>query len=510
MQPAPTAITDEALLLWYYDCEERIRDLLEGVPGTPRTTECGEAPHRILIPAHELLSVARDYFAGGYIPEKHGDIWRIIEILAWDAAQRIRAGKDSAREAAAGETRSEDVSEFTSRLLLAALQTRHADWLIRAVSAGASDAVQAEALAERVWSRVRKSRKAGKERFFETKRWTARAYLEKLAGDVLDGEDLLRYYGKADSAAFDRLVTRNTPRLRVSLSGQLANAGFPLGLLREFVKDSIQETWLRVLRTLPDAPAASRAGSPYDPELGAFSSWLNTIARNLWKEQAQGRARYAAFLLKVLDARERPQPAPHGDSGSAMLEPVATDLNPAERAEKTAWKSDLERCVRSLRKLRDRAVFDLSLQAWTLTAIGALLGLPTSTAHSSLKKVQSDLRRRMQAKGYDASDFHRPDALDESTPNEVAAPQVRNRRNLEQRAAQQFVESLPVDDRALIDLSTRGWTLTELSRLLGPTIPQLEATGRRIQEDFKNLLRRPSEELKAFLKTTEDDDNVTG
>jgi RNA polymerase sigma-70 factor, ECF subfamily len=84
---------------------------------------------------------------------------------------------------------------------------------------------------------------------------------------VLSDEILMTRFARGDETAFSELISRYRDRL--------LNFIFRRTNSRESAEDIVQETFLRVMRAAPRYQATAK-----------FSTWLYTIALNLWRNEA--------------------------------------------------------------------------------------------------------------------------------------------------------------------------------------------------------------------------------
>ncbi len=180
-------------------------------------------------------------------------------------------------------------------------------------------------------------------------------------------DELLERACRREPAALDELVCRYSRRV-FGLLYRLTNE-------RETAEDLMQETFLRVVRTIDRYEHAGR-----------FEAWLFRIAANLARDRARRRGRRGDTLS--LDGAE--------DDGTSRAAELSA---PAQHADQLLVEAELgERLAASLDRLSDadreiillRHYSELSFQE-----IADLLGVPLGTAlaraHRALKRLQADL-----------------------------------------------------------------------------------------------------------------------
>jgi len=108
--------------------------------------------------------------------------------------------------------------------------------------------------------------------------------------DTKSDEGLMLAYGSGDAEAFDRLFVRHGQKIFNLFLRQTGNV--------ELARDLTQETWVRLIE----------ARRRYRPAK-SFSSWLYTIAMNLWRDEIKRRKRHGIHksLETINNTLQEPQ-----------------------------------------------------------------------------------------------------------------------------------------------------------------------------------------------------------
>jgi RNA polymerase sigma-70 factor (ECF subfamily) len=176
--------------------------------------------------------------------------------------------------------------------------------------------------------------------------------------DIAD-EDLVVAALVGDLAAFDELVRRFRPAVRVTVRRYLHG--------EDAVEDLCQEAFLRAFMALPDLE-----------ELSRFGVWLHAIARNLGLRHAQSdarrRERFASWEPSWLETRE-------------SLEPT-----PVEVVEQDEARQEVRRLVEALPEPYRVIVHLHYWEGMPLSRAADYLGLPLTTVKWRLRRAQVLLR----------------------------------------------------------------------------------------------------------------------
>lgn len=178
-----------------------------------------------------------------------------------------------------------------------------------------------------------------------------------------DDAQLVQRYLAGDGEAFDALYAGHAPRLRA----YFARTGFAPA----DAEDLTQQTFARVVRSL----------NTFDPERGAFSTWVSAIARNVARKQFA----------------RRPAPDSYDpELAEAVLE--ATD-NPGLSAEQAEEVGAVRDCVAKLPDELGRIVRLRYVEARTTRGISAATGVPEATVRLRLTEATAMLERCLREKG---------------------------------------------------------------------------------------------------------------
>lgn len=181
-------------------------------------------------------------------------------------------------------------------------------------------------------------------------------------------DELLRRAQRSEPAALATLVERYSPRV-FGLLMRLTGA-------RDVAEDLMQETFLRMVRTL----------DRYE-HVGKFESWLFRIAANLARDRARQRGRRGA--MTSLDA--------NWEDGDARAAATAdrVDANPQDRLEQ---QEDADRLVAALGQLSESEREVLLLRHYSdlsFREIADMLKIPLGTALARAHRGLKHLRERL-------------------------------------------------------------------------------------------------------------------
>jgi len=190
------------------------------------------------------------------------------------------------------------------------------------------------------------------------------------ASAELSDSQLIARFLEGQSLAFDEIVRRYEPTL----------SGFLRRMVRDeaLADDLFQETFLRVMRTLPDYR-----------ETGRFRSWLFGIARNLAID-ALRRARLEQGLFLRHPRGEG------GQTASVRVEIGTEDpaLAPDMQAERAEWSERLEAAIAQLPP-EQREVIALRFGAgFTFRQIAEITGCSINTSLGRMRYATTALRKR--------------------------------------------------------------------------------------------------------------------
>ncbi|GGE39144.1 RNA polymerase sigma factor RpoE [Marinicauda pacifica] len=179
------------------------------------------------------------------------------------------------------------------------------------------------------------------------------------ASAVTAGEPLVAAARHGDRYAFDRLMTRDAPRLvRFAISQ---------GLSEDDANDVAQDTFVAVYRNL----------HRYDPSR-PFQTWLFAIARNKLRDHFRRRS-----VLKWIGAED-------------TLEQIPTDAPSPER--QTSDRQALDATEQAIAKLPEGLRIPLllaSIEGLSLSEIGEIMGISAKAAevrvYRARRKIKSDM-----------------------------------------------------------------------------------------------------------------------
>lgn len=183
-----------------------------------------------------------------------------------------------------------------------------------------------------------------------------------------DLDDLIRRARARDTLALDALFAAFHPRVFGLL--------FRLTGTRETAEDLLQETFLRVVRTIDS----------YVHD-GRFEAWLFRIAANLARDHSRQRKRRGATV--TLDAET--------DDGGALADSIAAMRDPAPSAALTGAE-DAERLSAALAELpaADREILLLRhFSELSFREIAEMLAIPLGTALARAHRALGKLREML-------------------------------------------------------------------------------------------------------------------
>lgn len=181
-------------------------------------------------------------------------------------------------------------------------------------------------------------------------------------------DDLLRRAGRHDPEALSRLVELYSPRVFGLLHRLTAD--------RDAAEDLLQETFLRVVRTI----------GRYE-HVGKFEPWLFRIAANLARDRGRQRGRRAA--PQALDAAAcaggRAATAPDTAGGEDPRQRLVRDEARERLAAGLERLSDVEREIVLLRYFSELPFREIA------ELLGIPLGTALARAHRALKHLRTAL-----------------------------------------------------------------------------------------------------------------------
>lgn len=189
------------------------------------------------------------------------------------------------------------------------------------------------------------------------------------SSDLSDGELISRFIA-GQPAAFETLVRRYETPL----------AGFLARMVRDkaLADDLFQETFLRVMRTLPT----------YREE-GRFRAWMFGIARNLALD-ALRRQRFELDLFHRPTHADREET--HGPLHEGVSDPRAA---PDAQAERSEWRARLEAAIAELPP-EQREVLALRYDGGlTFRQIAEITGISINTALGRMRYATIALRKKL-------------------------------------------------------------------------------------------------------------------
>lgn len=144
-----------------------------------------------------------------------------------------------------------------------------------------------------------------------------------------------------------------------------------LGAGKESAESLTQETFLRLIRARDKFDATKR-----------FSTWLFSIARNLWRDELRSR-RSRASTYQTL-AEETVQTS------------IRTEVSPARHAEAKEQHDLLYRAMDDLEDIHKEVLALRFLQGLRAGDIAEVLDIPAATVHTRLHRGIEHLRRLMR------------------------------------------------------------------------------------------------------------------
>lgn len=180
--------------------------------------------------------------------------------------------------------------------------------------------------------------------------------------------ELLQRACRREPAALTELIERYSPRVFGLL--------YRLTRSRDAAEDLLQETFLRVVRTI----------DRYE-HVGRFEAWLFRIAANLARDRARQRARRGDMTpVDVSWADERDQPADHD---------LVRATDPLERVVQREAREQLLAALGRLSEPEREIVLLRHYSELSFREIAELLGVPLGTAlaraHRALKHLRAHL-----------------------------------------------------------------------------------------------------------------------
>ncbi len=181
----------------------------------------------------------------------------------------------------------------------------------------------------------------------------------------VDLDELLRRAVRRDAEALAKLVDLYSPRVYGLL--------FRLSGSREVAEDLLQETFLRVVRTIEEYEHA-----------GKFEPWLFRIAANLVRDRSR--------QVRRRGTAARPESAQREGDEAGGFERVATDHDPARRLAQQEAIERLEACLQQLSEPEREILLLRHYSGLSFAEIAAILGVPLGTALARAHRALSRLR----------------------------------------------------------------------------------------------------------------------
>ena len=184
---------------------------------------------------------------------------------------------------------------------------------------------------------------------------------------LVDDRDLMLAVQSGSREAFEELVARYEQRLITYFFRQAKD--------RDIAEDCAQEVFVRLFR----------ARARYGPQ-AQFSTFLFTIARNLWIDAARARrARPVEVPLEASGAGERRRREPVAPEGSRGEEGL-------QRREDL---TQLERAIEQLPSGQRDALWLGVIEQLPYAEVGKILGIPVGTVKSRVHAAVGALRRAL-------------------------------------------------------------------------------------------------------------------